>query len=190
MEGKEFVGFAAVRRNDNQTFAWRIPKHATIFTAEAMAIIETLRIIVSSVNESFTVFSDSKSVLEAMDAPPKLGGSHLILLIKDLLKTMSDKGKKVQFYWIPAHKGIEYNEIVDIKAKESAVSGRDTQILAPSSDWKTVWKKNNRRNSMTGVWKLLTKKGKNISSHVTSNVGTHGLQISKYAEELYHPSID
>jgi hypothetical protein len=44
-EGKPFVGFASVDINDGRSIKFRISKIASTFTAEALAIGETLELI-------------------------------------------------------------------------------------------------------------------------------------------------
>lgn len=58
---------------------------------------------------------------------------YLSLEIKDKLKIIENQGKMVSLFWIPAHKGIEFNELVDKAAKDSIVSGRDSQFEIPLS---------------------------------------------------------
>ncbi|XP_034938092.1 uncharacterized protein [Chelonus insularis] len=72
MEGKPFVGFAVVRGNDGTTFKWRTTTFASIYSAEALAIIETLMLISQSERTKFAIFADARSVLQAIKMKPKI----------------------------------------------------------------------------------------------------------------------
>jgi hypothetical protein len=54
---------AAVTKNEN--FSARLPNEATIFTAEVMAILLASEYIRISIDEQFTIFSDSLSCLQS-----------------------------------------------------------------------------------------------------------------------------
>lgn len=140
MDNGEFVGLASFRVKNQETFSFRTTGIASIFSAEAMAIAETLNIIERLNRTEYIIFSDSRSVLQALNGILKWSASYLIFMIKEKLKKLRDRGKEVQFYWIPAHRGIYYNERADLAAKESIRKGRDSQILIPTSDAKAKWK--------------------------------------------------
>jgi hypothetical protein len=55
MEDKSFVGFASINIKDGRSRKFRIPKIASTFTAEALAIGETLEIIEKIVSEQNTM---------------------------------------------------------------------------------------------------------------------------------------
>ncbi|XP_023703181.1 uncharacterized protein LOC111862205 [Cryptotermes secundus] len=140
-EGCRFVGFASVTSTNSTANLYRTSKYASVFTAEAMAIISTLEMIKQSPNTHFSLFSDSKSVLEALrSGSPLKHCSHLILTIKEQLLMLEEKGKIVHFYWIPAHIGITHNERADMAAKESVYKGIDSQLLLPWTDLRACWK--------------------------------------------------
>jgi hypothetical protein len=69
MENKPFVGFASIDINDGRGRKFRIAKIASTFTAEALAIGETLEIIEKIGSEqNFMIFSDSARVLQGSDS--------------------------------------------------------------------------------------------------------------------------
>ncbi|XP_043273353.1 uncharacterized protein [Venturia canescens] len=113
---------------------------ASIYSAEALAIFEALEMASRLDASDYTIFSDSRSALQALKGTDKLSGSYLIIMIKEKLRKLEARGKKVQFKWIPAHKGIKYNKVVDLAAKTAIRYGRDTQILIPGSDLKATWR--------------------------------------------------
>lgn len=138
---QEFVGFATLDASTGLVGKYRTVKYASIFTAEAMAISCTLDKFSQINANDFCIFSDSRSVLTSLKNYLKSDKQKpIIQIIKDQLYNLSLLNKKVKFYWIPAHTGIKYNEVVDEAAKESAVVGIDSQILIPASDLKAIWK--------------------------------------------------
>ncbi|XP_034935030.1 uncharacterized protein [Chelonus insularis] len=140
-KGELFVGLASYRPKDEIKGRFRTSKYASIFTAEAMAIWQVLVSIKESSSEYFAIFSDSMSVLKALESKTEpWKKSTIIFSIKSLLLELASSNKQISFYWIPAHKGIVNNEIVDEMAKDSVINGRDCVLSIPSSDLKASWK--------------------------------------------------
>jgi ribonuclease HI len=64
-----------------------------------------------------------------------------------MLKDKTETGiarKKIQYYWIPAHCGIESNERADLETKQAIKDGRDSQL-----DLKTQWKKKGKEELLS-----------------------------------------
>ncbi|CAD6237770.1 GSCOCG00008335001-RA-CDS, partial [Cotesia congregata] len=85
----------------------------------------------------------------------------IIYIVKNQLYKLSLLNKKVKLVWIPAHKDITYNELVDQAAKDSAKNGIDTQLLISASDFKAIWK--TKIKNKFNQWCLIIgkEKGKN-----------------------------
>jgi ribonuclease HI len=67
MENKQFVGFAVIDIRGGISWKFRVAKIASTFTAEALAICETLEIIEKTDSEqNFVIFSDSESILKGI----------------------------------------------------------------------------------------------------------------------------
>jgi ribonuclease HI len=137
-ENKPFIGFAAIDISDGISCKFRIAKIVSTFTAEALAIGETLEIIVKTESEqNFVFLSDSESVLK--------GISNIAITLLKCLKTKQKdwncERKNIQFYWILGHCGVEVNKTADSEAKQSIKEGRDSQLLLPVADHKVQWKK-------------------------------------------------
>ena len=100
------VGCAVI--SDNHSNMQRIPDDSSIFTAEAKAV--------DLANYKFIIFSDSLSVLKAMNHTSSKNPQIQKLLEKchDLLTY-----KEIVLCWIPSHIGIQGNEMVDKQAKTS-----------------------------------------------------------------------
>lgn len=104
-----------------------------MFTAEAWAILQAL-ILIQDTGYSRAIFSDSKSVLEAIGSPRLLSSNYIIHRIKRLLFSSFNNGINVSLAWIPAHRGIPGNEIADKAAKEAALRGGRGSFKLPTSD--------------------------------------------------------
>lgn len=140
-----YAGFAIYHVNTDTIHMRRTSKHTTIFSCEAMAILTALQIAKEKDNHSYIqIFTDSKSVLDAILSKSYWKTkSYLILEIRKIIYILeSIGGKKVELYWIPAHKGLAFNEKVDSAAKESIYSGIDTHLLLPKDDLTSHFKQN------------------------------------------------
>lgn len=85
-----------------------------------MAIIMALQSAAYSSHQEICIFSDSQSVLKALISSHKIKNkSHLIWEILKLIFELKQAGKIVNLYWIPAHIGLEDDELADIAAKEA-----------------------------------------------------------------------
>ena len=143
------VGCAVI--SDNHSNMQRIPDDSSIFTAEAKAIDLALDFISTcDANNKFVIFSDSLSVLKAMNHTSSKNPQ-----IQKLLEKCHERlvYKEIVLCWIPSHIGIQGNEMVDKQAKTS-LSLEPTSFKIPFSnfkpsinkyileEWQTSW--NNR----------------------------------------------
>lgn len=157
---QEFVGFAVY--SSTFQFQGRAPGSASIFTAEAMAIICALREARVSAALNFRIFSDSMSVLGALASSYALNKiSPLILMIKNLCLILELSGKNVQFFWIPSHQGIFLNEQADALAKDAIKNGTDSSIPIPCLDFKAIWKEDMYHNFFSSCILSSQTKGRN-----------------------------
>ena len=125
------VGCAVI--SDNHSNMQRIPDDSSIFTAEAKAIDLALYFISTcDANNKFIIFSDSLSVLKAMNHTSSKNPQIQKLLEKchELLAY-----KEIALCWIPSHIGIQGNEMVDKQAKAS-LSLEPTSFKIPFSNFK------------------------------------------------------
>ena len=106
----------------------RLPDNSTIFAAEAKAISMALNYYqhMGPVHHDVVVYSDSMSCLQAIEGEDT--ENPFICHIMNLLWSLSDKGTRVRFCWVPSHCGIDGNERVDQLAKETL--GQDIEPLA------------------------------------------------------------
>ena len=109
------VGCAVI--SDNHSNMQRIPDDSSIFTAKAKAVDLALDFInTGDANNKFIIFSDSVSVLKAMNHT----SSKNPQIQKHLEKCHELLAKKeIVLCWIPSHIGILGNEMVYQQAKPS-----------------------------------------------------------------------
>jgi hypothetical protein len=141
--GEQTIHRIRINVSDGISWKFRIAKIAFTFTAEALAIGETLEIIGKiDLDQNFVIFSDSKSMLKEINNTSTMNNTlHITQMLKDKIERPELRGGKKQFYWIPGHCGVEVNEIADLEAKQSIIEGRDSQLLLPVADLKVQWKK-------------------------------------------------
>ena len=111
----------------------QFPDDSSIFTAEAKAIDLALDFISTcDASNKFIIFSDSLSVLKAMNHTSSKNPQIQKLLEKchELLAY-----KEIALCWIPSHIGIQGNEMVDKQAKTS-LSLEPTSFKIPFSNFK------------------------------------------------------
>ena len=95
-----------------------LPSVSSIFTAELQAVWLALYRIYCSAGTFFTIFSDSKSALQAIQV---YNSNHpLVSIIQQWLYKIHSRHKFVTFCWIPSHVGIAGNEEADSHACDYA----------------------------------------------------------------------
>ena len=113
----------------------RLPDGASIFSAEAHAILLALEFIERHECSRFVIFSDSLSCLQAIHNVKWL--NPLILDILEKCHFLSLAGKEVHFCWIPSHVGITGNERADVEAK-AALQLDFSDCKVPHNDFKNM----------------------------------------------------
>ena len=95
----------------------RIPDGASTFSAEAVALIDALKMVRDSLRKRFIIFTDSLSCLQSIENEDLSNSLILEFLLK--YRDVHLKKKIVVLCWIPSHIGIPGNEQADRLAKES-----------------------------------------------------------------------
>ena len=97
------------------TRGYRLGDGCSIFTAEVEAINKALTYVKVSTRKSFAIFSDSMSILQAIESQESKNP-----LVNRVLQACQDilfNGKFITFGWIPSHRGITGNKDADRAAK-------------------------------------------------------------------------
>jgi len=106
---------AAMVVKQSMVMTARLPDHASIYSAEAHAIILALEFIERYESSQFVIFSDSLSCLQAISKAK--WPSPLICNILEKCHFLACSGKEIHFCWVPSHVGIPGNERADVEAK-------------------------------------------------------------------------
>ena len=107
------VGCAAVFQN--QELLKHLPNESSIYSAEAIAIDLAMNIIANHKSSKCIIYSDSKSVLQALQS--KVSSTPLIIRLRDKMNTYSENNSII-LSWIPSYIGIQGNERADKAAKK------------------------------------------------------------------------
>lgn len=113
---QESTSFASTYENGSLISIGLLDNIASIFTAEATAILQTARII-AKLPGKFVICSDSQSVLHAIQNPNNT--TNIISKIRDQLINYPNK---LKLMWIPGHVGILGNEHADKAANDAHFS--------------------------------------------------------------------
>jgi len=101
----------------------KLPSDTSIFSAEVWAIFQVLILFESFRSTCAAIFSDSRSVLNALSSPVANSGSNdLIPMIRDKYSEgCYDEGRIFDTWaWVPSHWGIFDNEKADLLARQAA----------------------------------------------------------------------
>ncbi|XP_076626843.1 uncharacterized protein LOC143344561 [Colletes latitarsis] len=144
------VGIAIIC--DNMTRKLRLPNASSIFSAEAYAVLKALHYIQSQNLQHAVIYTDSISVINAIENTGNKNKHDTILNIQEIYTDLIHNGKQVILIWVPSHQGIIGNEKADTAAKEAAshspneVEGRiPYQDLVTSlkhaekQEWNIIW---------------------------------------------------
>lgn len=115
---------------------FRLPSLATVFLAEAVAILEALRYVARHGLSHASVLTDSLSVLTSLSSGrPSARTPGVLIEVRRLLCSLLDRGLDPELAWVPAHVGIEPNELVDYLANVARYAGRLVDVRLPPSSW-------------------------------------------------------
>lgn len=129
------VGSSVYVPNMGRSLKHRLPPIASIFTAEAWAILQAIGLAEDLKSLNTVIFSDSLSVLKAIASQKHKENCFIIHQIKHRLYRLEDAGFRITLCWVPAHKGITGNELADQAAKEAAISGDNPFLRLPYADY-------------------------------------------------------
>jgi hypothetical protein len=117
------------------SFQFKLHQHASIFTAEATAIVEAILFLLRTKVQEAIIHSDSRSVPMAIHGTPNKSSSNWhIPVIKSLLRSSRKFGFTYHLSWVKAHSNIHGNELADSCAKSASLSGLPHLSKLPCSD--------------------------------------------------------
>jgi len=129
------VGSAVFSPELHLAIKHRLPSDASIFSAEAWAILQALILLESSPCREAAVFSDSRSVLDALSSfSIDPCSNYLISMIRSKFHEMTSAGYSIALAWVPSHWGIWGNERADLLAKQAASQGHKPRFKTPATD--------------------------------------------------------
>ncbi|KAF0701957.1 putative RNA-directed DNA polymerase, partial [Aphis craccivora] len=159
------VGISIILRNQNVTL--KLPNTCSIYTAEAIAILEAIKTTLDDEHPNHIIFSDSLGALNSIKNQFKPG--EIATKILNKLNVALRKNKQITLMWVPGHIGIEGNELADKHAKLAVTSSVCKTIFGSTYNdlkryinditntrWLNTWKqqntKLNRIKSSTFRW--------------------------------------
>ena len=114
------------------TRGYRLRDGCSIFTAEVEAINKALTYVKVSTRKSFVIFSDSMSVLQAIESQESK--NPLVNRVLQACQEILSNGKFITFCWIPNHRDITGNEHADRAAKDGLSKAQPTHFELPCTD--------------------------------------------------------
>ena len=111
---------------------YRLRDGCSIFTAEVEAINKALTYVKVSLRKGFVIFSDSMSVLQAIESQESK--SPLVNRVLQTCQEILFNGKFITFCWIPSHKDITGNEHADHAAKDALSKAPPSHFEVPCTD--------------------------------------------------------
>ena len=108
---------------------YRLRDGCSIFTAEIEAINKALTYVKVSTRKSFVIFSDSMSLLKAIESQESK--NPLVNRVLQACQEILYNGKFITFCWIPSHRDITGNEHADRAAKDALSKAQPTHFELP-----------------------------------------------------------
>ena len=114
------------------TRSYRLRDGCSIFTAEVEAIDMALKYVKVSSVERFVIFSDSMSVLQAIESQESK--NPLVNRVLQTCQRILSGNKYITFCWLPSHRDIRGNEDADRAAKDALSKAQPENFDIPCTD--------------------------------------------------------
>ena len=164
----------------NVEHKYKINKECSIFTTEALAILEALNFVLVQNYLNFVIMSDSMSVLKTLSKtkPWSYKINSIIWNIRKLLRRLTLQKKCVTFVWVKAHTGLPGNEYVDWLAKDGIFNGTATDCYFHICDAQNILKIT-LKNKWNERW----------DNYRKSTQTRYSLILNKIPEKYWHKEI-
>jgi ribonuclease HI len=159
-KSQEGVGYAFI--SDDLRFSKCIQSSATIFTAELLAIYDSLAHAETTSYDNITIYSDSRSSLVALQK--YLNPNPLVQLIQCRIE---NSNKDFKFCWVPSHVGVAHNELADEAARNIIEEEYPIEVLIPRSDHRSVIKYHVTHKWRERWYNVENNKYRDISDNIT-----------------------
>ena len=137
-EGDAGAGYYIPSFNIKQSFA--LSKQISIFTAELIAVRETLKYIDTKPDiEKYVILSDSLGVIASVKSGLSLNRPNLINEIRNIITKVTRDNKKITFVWLPSHINVEgviilrFADSGKCAGRRSPVAGRRSPVAGRRS---------------------------------------------------------
>ncbi|XP_018402771.1 PREDICTED: uncharacterized protein LOC108779767, partial [Cyphomyrmex costatus] len=117
------VGTGVFSPELNIQIAHKLPAETSIFSAELWAIYQAVVLALVADHSRITVFSDSKSAIEAICDDKHYQRNYIIYRVEQTILRAAKAQISVTLFWVPSHKGIPGNKAADSIAKNAATNG-------------------------------------------------------------------
>ena len=114
------------------TRGYRLRDGCSIFAAEVEAINKALTYVKVSTRKSFVIFSDSMSVLQAIESQESK--NPLVNRVLQACQEILSSGKYITFCWLPSHGDIRGNGAADRAAKDDLSKAQPDNFESPYTD--------------------------------------------------------
>ena len=133
-DGSATVGAAFIDTITEEKGLFQLHGMSSVFLAEALAILKALQHARDRGYPRPLILTDSMSTLQALRNPrPSASTPPVLVDILRLLRDMYAAGSTPELQWIPAHKGIDPNEMADAAANLARGDGIPGIIFFPPS---------------------------------------------------------
>lgn len=119
------VGAAFIIPEINVMLNKRVNDKLSVFTGEMLAILLALEWVENSKTRKVLIGSDSSSALNSFKNMQLDARQDIMLEIAQTVYRIKRVGVIVKFIWIPAHIGVDGNELADKNAKKCNQKNRD-----------------------------------------------------------------
>ncbi|XP_018366329.1 PREDICTED: uncharacterized protein LOC108763321 [Trachymyrmex cornetzi] len=161
-----YVGAAVFSPQLRAELMYRLSSYTSVFSAEAYAIYNAVTLSIDLHLRKVSIVTDSKSVLDSISGSINRTNNYLIPLIKAGLEEAEANGTRIQFIWVPSHKGITGNEKADQLAKRAIRQGIEPNFKVPYSDMSAVIKQRISDNFYRHLESMAETKGAYFFTHI------------------------